>query len=138
MKILMTGGGGFQGSHLAESLLAQGHKVTILNTYAEETPKNLSVIADKINLIWGSITDQETVEKSVRGHDVVFHLAAHINVDESLKDPLGFFQTNIFGTCNMLEAVRKHGSRLILASTCEVYGDGQNLKEGELIAENAE
>ena len=138
MKILITGGGGFQGSHLAESLLAQGHKVTILNTYAEETPKNLSVIADKINLIWGSITDQETVEKSVRGHDVVFHLAAHINVDESLKDPLGFFQTNIFGTCNMLEAVRKHGSRLILASTCEVYGDGQNLKEGELISETAE
>jgi len=138
MKILITGGGGFQGSHLAESLLAAGHTVSILNTYAEEKPANLSGILGQINLIWGSVTDQETVEKSVRGHDAVFHLAAHINVDESLKDPLIFFQTNILGTHNVLEAIRKHKSRLILASTCEVYGDGQNLKEGELIAENAE
>lgn len=138
MKILITGGGGFQGSHLAESLLAAGHRVTILNTHAEETPRNLSGIIDKIDLIWGSITDQETVEKSVRGHDVVFHLAAHINVDESLKDPLIFFQTNILGTYRVLEAARKHGGRIILASTCEVYGDGQNLKEGELISETAE
>ena len=138
MKILITGGGGFQGSHLAELLLAAGHTVSILNTYAEEKPANLSGILGQINLIWGSVTDQETVEKSVRGHDAVFHLAAHINVDESLKDPLIFFQTNILGTHNVLEAIRKHKSRLILASTCEVYGDGQNLKEGELIAENAE
>ena len=138
MKILITGGGGFQGSHLAELLLAAGHTVSILNTYAEEKPANLSGILGQINLIWGSVTDQETVEKSVRGHDAVFHLAAHINVDESLKDPLIFFQTNILGTYNVLEAIRKHKSRLILASTCEVYGDGQNLKEGELIAENAE
>lgn len=138
MKILITGGGGFQGSHLTESLLAEGHQVTVLNTHAEETPANLSGVLSKINLIWGSITDRETVEKSVRGHDVVFHLAAHINVDESLKDPLAFFQTNILGTYHVLEAVRKHGGRLILASTCEVYGDGQGLKEGELINEKAE
>lgn len=138
MKILITGGGGFQGSHLAESLLAAGHKVSILNTHSEETPRNLTGILDKINLVWGSVTDRETVEKSVRGHDVIFHLAAHVNVDESLKDPLVFFQTNILGTYHVLEAIRKHGGRLILASTCEVYGDGQNLKNGELISETTE
>ena len=138
MKILITGGGGFQGSHLADSLLSAGHEVSVLNTYSEKSRANLSQILGKINLIWGSVTDQETVEKSVRGHDVVFHLAAHINVDESLKDPLIFFHANILGTYNILEAVKKNNSRLIFASTCEVYGDGQNMKEGELISESAE
>jgi len=138
MKILITGGGGFQGSHLAEHLLAQGHQISVLNTFSERSICNLSKIKDKINLIWGSITDKELIEKTVRGHDVVFHLAAHINVDESLKDPVVFFYANILGTYNVLEAIRKNGGRLIYASTCEVYGDGHNLKEGELLDEAAE
>lgn len=138
MRILITGGAGFQGSHLAEALVAAGHSVTILNTYSLDALKNVSAILDKITVIWGSVTDKELVEKSVRGHDVVFHLAARINVDESLKDPLSFFYANILGTYNILEAVKKVGARLILTSTCEVYGDGHNLKEGELLSESAE
>ncbi len=138
MKILITGGGGFQGSHLAESLLAEGHAVTVLNTYSPEGLKNLAGIISNITVIWGSVTDRELVEKSVRGHDVVFHLAARINVDESLKDPLSFFYANILGTYNILEAVKAAGARLILTSTCEVYGDGHTLKEGELLSESAE
>lgn len=138
MKILITGGGGFQGSHLAESLLAKGHSVSVLNTYSEKAICNLSNIIDKVNLIWGSVTDKETVEKSVRGHAVVFHLAGHINVDESLQDPLAFFNTNVLGTYNVLEAVKKHGARLIYTSTCEVYGDGHNLKESALLNESSE
>jgi len=138
MKILITGGGGFQGSHLAEFLLSQGHQISVLNTFSERSISNLSKIKDKINLIWGSITDKELIEKTVRGHDVVFHLAAHINVDESLKDPVVFFYVNILGTYNVLEAVRKNNSRLIYTSTCEVYGDGHELKEGELLDEQTE
>src|SRR3989338_3358022 len=108
MKILITGGGGFQGSNLAEFLVKKGHSVSVLNTYSEKSKANLSNILDKINLIWGSVTDREIVDKSVAGHDVFFHLAAHINVDESLKDPLIFFHANILGTYNILEGVKKH------------------------------
>lgn len=138
MKILITGGGGFQGSHLAELLVKNGHNISVLNTYSENSKKNLSNILDRINLIWGSVTDKEIVDKSVRGHDVVFHLAGHGNVDESLKDPLGFIEANVFGTYNILEACRKYNSRLILTSTSEVYGDGHENSEGGLIDETSE
>jgi dTDP-glucose 4,6-dehydratase len=138
MKILVTGGGGFQGSHLVESLLNAGHSVSVLNTYSATTLSNLAGVLGKINLIWGSVTDPESVQKSVSGHDVVFHLAAHINVDESLKDPFIFFHSNILGTYHVLEAVKKYDARLIFISSCEVYGDGHDLKENELLAEKAE
>jgi len=137
-KILITGGGGFQGSHLAESLVAKGHKVSVLNIHSPSALKNLSAVSDKINLIWGSVTDKEMVEESVRGQDVVFHMAAHVNVDESLEDPGIFFHVNVLGTHNVLEAVRKYGARLIFVSSREIYGDGRNLKEGEKFSESSE
>lgn len=138
MKIAITGGGGFQGSHLAESLLSSGHDVTVFNTYSDNARRNLAASLGQINLVWGSVTDPECVRKTLRGHDVVFHLAAHINVDESLKDPLGCYHANILGTHNVLEAARESGVRVILSSTCEVYGDGHNIGNGESLAENAE
>lgn len=138
MKILVTGGGGFQGSHLVELLLKKGHSVSVLNTYSEQAKKNLELVLKDINLIWGSVTDNELVEKSVRGHDAVFHLAAHINVDESRKNPKAFIDSNITATHFVLEAVRKEKTRLIYASTCEVYGDGHVLVGTEGLRENAE
>ncbi len=138
MKILITGGAGFQGSHLSEALVAQGHDVTVLNTYSSQTEANIESLSKHARIIFGSITDRTVVEKSVRGQDVVFHLAANINVDDSLKDPASFLDVNIMGTHNVLEAVRANHSRLIYASTCEVYGDGHTLKEGQLLDESAE
>lgn len=131
MKILITGGGGFQGSHLTESLLKNGHRVSVLNTPSEHSRANLSGVLDNITLTWGDVSDRELVEKSVSGQDVVFHLAGHVNVDESLKDPLVFFNSNILGTYNVLEAVRKYNNRLILVSSCEVYGNGDGAKLNE-------
>lgn len=138
MKVLITGGAGFQGSHLAERMLAKGHEVTIVNTFSEEKRQNIAGFADKVNVVFGSITDPVLVEKTVRGHDVVFHLAANVNVDQSLKDPKSFLDINVMGTFNILEEVRKNGSRMIYASTCEVYGDGHDLGADELLAEDAE
>jgi dTDP-glucose 4,6-dehydratase len=138
MKILITGGAGFQGSHLAESLLQKGHDVTILNTYAVDTDRNLSPFKDDVRVIFGSITDKTIVDKTVRHQDVVYHLAANVNVDESLKNPYSFIEANIIGTHNVLEAVRTNDARMIYASTCEVYGDGHTLKEGELLNEHSE
>ncbi len=140
MKILITGGGGFQGSHLAEHLVAHGHEVTVLTTYNRESKRNTADFAAKgIVVVFGSITDRIVVNKTIPGHDVVFHLAANVNVDESLEDPLSFVQVNIVqGTFNILEICKKHSIRLIVASTCEVYGDGHDLGEHELLTETAE
>lgn len=122
MKILITGGTGFQGSHLAEDLLTKGHEVTILNTWSEETEKNSASFKNRANFIWGSVTDREIVDKSVREKEVVFHLAGRINVDESIKYPLEHITANIIGTYNILEAIRRNSNRLIYVSSCESYG----------------
>ena len=122
MRILVTGGAGFQGSHLAEKWSGDGHAVTILNTYSIEAEENIAAFADDLSIVWGTITDQEIVEKTVRGQDVVAHLAARINVDESIEEPAKFVEVNVRGTANVLEAVRNSGARIILASSCEVYG----------------
>lgn len=125
-RVLVTGGAGFQGSHLAEALVSKGHKVTVLNTFSRRAEKNLEPVKAKINCVWGSITDKEIVEKSIRDQDVVFHMASHINVDASLTDPVMTTEVNIFGTLNVLEAVRHYRNRLIYVSTCEVYGEAED------------
>ena len=122
MKILVTGGAGFQGSHLSEKWVHDGHEVTILTTYSEEAQKNVEPFSDSVSIVWGSVTDSEIVEKTVRGQEVVAHLAAHVNVDESLTNPRIFHEVNIGGTINVLEAVKRNNARMIFASSCEVYG----------------
>ena len=134
MKILVTGGMGFQGTHLVEALAAHGHEVSVLNTPTKQAHENERYIAGKAQIIWGSITDPEIIEKSIRNKDIVFHLGARINVDESIQDPWGTLRVNIEGTHNVLEAVRKSGVRMIHASTCEVYGKPEVVP----IKENAE
>jgi len=122
MKILITGGLGFQGSHLTEHFINQGHEVTVLSTLSERAKDNYKLLKNKARIVWGSITDEELIQKTVREQDVVFHLAAYINVDESIQNPHPFFEVNIGGTVNILEAIRKNNNRLIYVSSCEVYG----------------
>ncbi|BCR47019.1 hypothetical protein VNDN049_38860 [Mycobacterium tuberculosis] len=140
MEILVTGGAGFQGSHLTESLLANGHWVTVLDKSSRNAVRNMQGFRshDRAAFISGSVTDGQTIDRAVRDHHVVFHLAAHVNVDQSLGDPESFLETNVMGTYRVLEAVRRYRNRLIYVSTCEVYGDGHNLKEGERLDEHAE
>lgn len=122
MKLLITGGLGFQGSHLAEHFLKKGHQVTVLNTLSTRAVRILDAMALKPVVVWGSVTDYEIVRKTVRDHDAVFHLAAYVNVDESRSNPRSFFEVNVLGTVNVLEAARECRARVIYASTCEVYG----------------
>ena len=143
MKILITGGTGFQGSHLAEMFATKGHEVTVLNTFSHDklpniTNFNSSSFAHPVNVVYGSVTDKVLVDKTVRKHEVVFHLAGNINVDESLYNPRGYVDSNIVGTLNILEAVREKGARMVYASTCEVYGDGHDVAENALLDETAE
>lgn len=134
MKILITGGAGFQGSHLAENLTNQGHEVAILNTLTPQALQNKKYLESKAEIIWGSITDAEITEKAIRGKDAVFHLGARVNVDESILHPWETIETNVRGTYNVLEAVRKNKIRMVHTSTCEVYGTPEKVP----IAENAE
>lgn len=133
MRILVTGGAGFQGSHLVKLWAAAGHRVTVLNTYSDLANRVVADFHPSVNMVWGSVTDPEIVMKSVREQDVVVHLAARINVDESSIDPGAYVTVNVMGTLNVLEAVRKSGGRMIYGSSCEVYGSGQEA----LLTENS-
>jgi dTDP-glucose 4,6-dehydratase len=134
MRILITGGAGFQGSHITKMLLQAGHDVTVLNTPSAEAERNMVSFARDVVIVWGSVTDEEVVSKSVRGVDIVLHLAARINVDESIGTPRSFIDVNVLGTYHVLEAVRRDGKRLIYSSTCEVYGYSGDV----LLTENSE
>ena len=122
MRILITGGAGFQGSHLTQRWTEAGHEVTVLNTFSAQANHTIRCISKNVSVVWGSVTDSEIVQKTVRDQDVVAHLAARINVDESLVAPRSYLEVNVGGTLNVLEAVRQSEARMIYASSCEVYG----------------
>ena len=115
MRILLTGGCGFQGSHLAESWLNAGHDITVLNTFSEEGLRNIEAFSSGITVVWGSVTDPEIVEKTVRGRDVVVHMAADPRPEAPWEDILN---SNVIGTYHTFEASRLAGvKRIITASS---------------------
>lgn len=124
MRILITGGLGFQGSHLAEYWLSQGHTVTLLNTPSERATRiaQETGLDRKAKIVWGSITDWEVVSKAAELQDVIVHLAAWANPDKTLEQPWGAVNVNVMGTVNILQAVRDRECKLLLGSSCEVYG----------------
>lgn len=130
-QVLVTGAGGFIGSHLVEALRAIGARVTALVHYdARPDFSNLELISAEaraeIRVLAGNIEDPYFVASAVKGQDVVFHLAALIAIPYSYVAPLSYVRTNIEGTLNVLEACRTHRtSRLIHTSTSETYGTAQ-------------
>ena len=132
MNILVTGACGFQGSHLTERLLGLGHRVFGLGlpsrhayrNYAEHLRGNSDGMFE---MCWGSVTDTVVLDAIFeRGIELVFHLGAKINVDESLDRPLDYYNVNIIGTHNILALSAIRGARVIMASTCEVLGENQH------------
>lgn len=126
MKLLVTGGAGFIGSNFVHYTVKNfpDYQITVLDalTYAgSET--NLQPIKDKIKFTKGNIADAELLHQLVKGVDAVVHFAAESHNDNSLHDPWPFVNTNLIGTYQILEAVRKHDKRLHHISTDEVYGD---------------
>ena len=130
-KILVTGADGFIGSHLAERLVGEGHKVISLCQYNSFGHHGwLDDIDDKIardmEVHHGDIRDGDFVNSIVSGCDVVLHLAALIAIPFSYKSPRSYIETNVLGTLNILQAARDHDvERLIQTSTSEVYGTAQ-------------
>jgi len=126
MRILVTGAGGFIGSHLVETLVAHGHEVVALVRYnGRGDHGHLRDLPDaaRPDVVAADVTDASQVRRLVLGFDAVCHLAALIGIPYSYDAPRSYVQTNVLGTLNVLEACRDHGTpRVVVASTSEVYG----------------
>jgi len=128
MKILITGGAGFIGSHLCEKYTTEGHSVLCLDNFMNANLMNIRHLLGYRNfkLIKGDIRDFDLLEKIMPGVDVVFHLAAQIHVDRSIVEPKLTYEVNVLGTQNILEASRTYDvKKIVHASTSEVYGSAE-------------
>jgi UDP-glucose 4-epimerase len=123
MRVLVTGGGGFIGSHLAAHLLEQGYRVRVLDNFATGRRANVGSLGGEVELVEGDIQSYERVNKAVASCDVVLHQAALPSVPRSVQDPLTSNATNVIGTLNVLLAARDHDvRRVVYASSSSVYG----------------
>lgn len=135
MRVLVTGGCGFIGSHLVDRLVADGHRVTVLDDLSSGNRANLHAEA---TLVEGDVAMPETVQALVAEADAVFHLAAVASVDQCTNDWLNSHWTNLTGTVTVLEAAAKSGRGVpvIYASSAAVYGDNSDLPLHETAATN--
>ncbi len=127
MRVLITGGAGFIGSHLAEALLANGHSVSILDDLSTGTLDNLdtTVRHPLLEFLEATILDRVVVRSQVSTCDYVVHLAAAVGVQTILHKPLASLKTNVEGCENVLDACREFGRPVLLASTSEIYGKNE-------------
>ena len=130
MQILLTGGAGFIGSHLADRLLSAGHSVTVLDNLTTGRLANLD-LSSGVELVQGDVLDLELVKGLVQKTDYVFHLAAAVGVFNIVNNPLSSLLTNVRGTENILQASHETNTPVFITSSSEVYGKNisDSLKE---------
>ena len=133
MHVLITGGAGFIGSHLADHYVAKGDEVTILDNFSTGSKENIAHLAGKITTQDGDIRNVDLVEKLTQEADLVLHMAAALGVNTILESPIESMSTNITGSEVVLNAAAKFNKRIIIASTSEIYGKNpkQPLSEGD-------
>ncbi len=121
---LVTGGAGFVGSHLTDSLVAHGHRVIVLDDFRGGSRENLSqsVALGRVDVVEGSVLDSGLVEDCVRAADVCIHLAARLGVEQIVGHPLSCLRENVLGADVVMEAAVRNGRRLLFSSSSEVYG----------------
>ena len=123
MKILVTGGAGFIGSHLVDRLAAEGHQVRVIDNLSSGRLENLAHRRD-VEVVIGDLKNPQDAQKAVRGVDAVFHFAANPEVRVSTTNPDIHFSENVVATFNLLEAMRKNDvTQLVFASSSSVYGE---------------
>jgi UDP-glucose 4-epimerase len=122
MKVFITGGAGFIGSHLCDALLAEGKEVTILDNLSTGSKKNIAHLEGKIKVFQGDIRDKKLVESLVENCDLVLHMAAALGVDNILENPIESISINYHGSEIVLNASTKFDKRIVIASTSEIYG----------------
>jgi UDP-glucose 4-epimerase len=121
MRVLITGGAGFVGSHLAEAFLARGDDVIALDTGSQAKVRHL-LRNPHFRLVVDSVMDPDVVDSLAAQADLVYHLAGVVGVEHYVADPYAVMNVNVIGTQNVLRAAQKHGRRLVFSSTSEVYG----------------
>ena len=135
MRIFVTGGAGFIGSHLCERLMLDGNQVTVLDSASTGRFSNLSSIVDssQFKVVKGSILETNVLNPLIKNADYVFHLAAAVGVFNIVQNPLASLLTNIRGTENVLEAAHASSTPVFLTSSSEVYGKNisDSLKESD-------
>ena len=135
MRILVTGGAGFIGSHLCERLISDGHEVIAIDNFSTGIQSNLGVLkgSNDFTLVEGSILNTKILNPLIKEVDYVFHLAAAVGVFNIVKNPLDSLLTNIRGTENVLEAAHATNTPVFLSSSSEVYGKNisDSLKESD-------
>lgn len=134
MKILVTGGAGFIGSHLVDRLVKEGHEITVMDNLFRGNRQNLepSIASGQVAFLNQDIRDFELVKQACRGCDLVYHLAAQSNVMGAVEDIRYSFSTNVVGTFNVLLAAKEQGvPRLVFSSSREAYGEAAYLPVDE-------
>jgi UDP-glucose 4-epimerase len=134
VKALVTGGGGFIGSHLVEALARAGHAVRVLDNFATGRRENLLALDADVELVEGDIQSYERVHNAIRGCEVVLHQAALPSVPRSVQDPLTSSASNVTGTLNVLLAARDSDvRRVVYASSSSIYGANPELPKRETL-----
>ena len=131
MKILVTGGAGFIGSHITEYLVQRGDDVTVLDNLNTGRKENLAKINDKINFVNGDIRDYKLLEKLVSDTSSVFHEAALASVQDSFNMKDEYFDVNVNGTENIFKLAKEYGFKVIYASSSSVYGNPKKIPINE-------
>jgi UDP-glucose 4-epimerase len=131
MRYLVTGGAGFIGSHLIESLINRADQVVVLDNLSTGRSENLSKVADQITVHNGSILDQQLVDKLVADCDYVIHLAAALGVFNIVNKPLESLKTNLQGSEIILQAADRYRKPVLIASTSEIYGKNEKVPLNE-------
>jgi UDP-glucose 4-epimerase len=132
MRVFITGGAGFIGSHLADALVARGDAVTILDNMSTGSGSNIAHLEGTIEIIKGDIRDVATVETAMANADLVLHMAAALGVNTILESPIESVSTNFTGSEVVLQAATKLNKRIIIASTSEIYGKNPKQPLNEL------
>jgi UDP-glucose 4-epimerase len=124
MNVLVTGGAGFIGCHLTELLLKEGHQVTVLDDFSSGRIENIAQLQGQaLSVVMASILDAPAVASAMQGMDWVFHLAGKADIVPSINDPQLYYDTNVTGTLNVLQAARASGvSRFVYAASSSCYG----------------
>jgi UDP-glucose 4-epimerase len=126
LRAIVTGGAGFIGSHLVDRLVSEGYSVTVIDNLSCGYLENLEQHKNsrEVKVLNVDLRDAKRLEKIFRGHDVVFHIAAHANIRESLSDHMADLENNVIATLNVLEAMCKNEiHELVFASTSAIYGE---------------
>ena len=122
MRVFITGGAGFIGSHLCDVLVTRGDEVSILDNLSTGSKGNIAHLEGKIKVSQGDIRDQALVESLVANSELVLHMAAALGVDNILENPIESISTNFYGSEVVLNAALKYDKRILIASTSEIYG----------------